>query len=135
MGEDVVPGGFAEVERVAILGSLNRVGPGKAVGYLPLYTIIDVIQASPETLSAEAEARGLTAMRLGPEQCCIKSGALYVFDRDALASVLGEASDTLVEFWVPGTSNAFVECIAAHWFELDHPVYKTIRLAFGEAEA
>ena len=129
---DPTSGNLADAEKIAVLSSLNRVGPTKAIGYLPLYTITNVLQLVPETLATQAEARGLAAILLGPEQCCIKSGALYVYDRDALASILQDAADPLVRLNVPLDPDPFVQHIAANWFEPDHPVCAIIAIAFAD---
>jgi hypothetical protein len=125
-------GSLDETERAAILDSLARVGPTKALGYLPLYTVINILQITPETLIVEAKDKGLSAMQLGPESCCIKSGALYVYDHDLLASILRAAADTLVTNKVPNDPDTFVRYIAANWFERDHPVCKVIAIAFAD---
>ena len=70
-----------------LLRSLSKVGPNKPVGYLPLYTLTDVAQLAPESIAADAIARGLAAVRFGPEECCIQSGALYIYDRVALSTL------------------------------------------------
>jgi len=80
---------------VYVLESLSLVGPSKAVGYLPLRTVTHVLGLTVEGVIADAEARGLKAIPLGPRQCCIKSGALYVFDEEALERILRGSSTTL----------------------------------------
>src|SRR5215475_15344561 len=77
-----------DAERNSILSSLTQVGPTKPVGYLPLYTIRDVLQMDPYALVQDARVNGLSATMFGPDQCCIKSGALYVFDRQSLERLL-----------------------------------------------
>lgn len=59
-------------QRTTILNSLSRVGPAKPLGYLPLYTIRDVLQTEPEELARDAKARGLSAALFEPDYCCIK---------------------------------------------------------------
>jgi hypothetical protein len=77
-----------EGERQTLLRCLAEVGPSKPVGYLPLRTIKDFVQLSPKAVAAAATARGLATAQFGPNTCCIKSGALYVYDREALAKLL-----------------------------------------------
>jgi hypothetical protein len=49
-------------ERSTILSSLIQVGPSKPIGYLPLYTIRDVLQMEPHALAHDAGARGPIAL-------------------------------------------------------------------------
>ena len=65
-----------EASRSTILSSLTQVGPAKPIGYLPLYTIRDILQMDPYALAQDAKTRGLSSTLFGPNQCCIKSGAL-----------------------------------------------------------
>lgn len=81
----------SETERQALLRDLTEVGPTKPVGYLPLYTIREFVQLTPEAVAATATAHGLATAQFGPAACCIKSGALYFYDREALADLLQEA--------------------------------------------
>ena len=64
-------------EAEQLLRSLSQVGPNKPIGYLPLYTLRDVARIPPERVAADAITRGLAAVQFGPDECCIKSGALY----------------------------------------------------------
>ena len=83
----------AEAERLLI--DLRQIGPNKTIGYLPFYTIRKFLQLSPEVIAADAAARGLASQLFGPAKCCIKSGALYVYDRKGLAQLLVTHADIL----------------------------------------
>ena len=122
-----------EVEREAYLRDLNRVGPSKPVAYLPLYTIRDFVHLSPNTIAAEATARGLSAAEFGPKACCIKSGALYVYDPGALARLLEAHVNVLDAHGFPFDPDQFVAHIAGTWFQQDHPVHAIIAQAFGSS--
>jgi len=50
-----------------LLHSLTEVGPTKPVGYLPLDTIRNFVRQSPEAVAASANARGLMAVKFGPD--------------------------------------------------------------------
>jgi hypothetical protein len=115
-----------------LLRSLTEVGPSKPVGYLPLYTIEEFVQLTPEAVAAAATARGLTTAQFGPAACCIKSGALYVYDREALASLLQERADAIFAAGLPLDPDRFVAHIATVWFEKDHPSYPIIVTVFGD---
>jgi hypothetical protein len=109
-----------------------EVGPTKPVGYLPLYTVEQFVQLTPEAVAAAAIARGLAVAQFGPAACCIKSGALYVYDRKALADLLQESADAVAAAGLPSDPDRFVAHIAAVWFDMAHPAYSLIARAFGE---
>ncbi len=121
-----------EAERERLLLSLSQVGPNKTIGYLPLYTIRDFVQLSPETIAADAAARGLASEQFGPEKCCINSGALYVYDREGLTRLLATHAGMLEADHLPLDPDRFVAHIAAVWFQPNHPAYAVIAAAFGE---
>jgi hypothetical protein len=123
--------GSSEDERRALLRSLTEVGPSKPVGYLPLHAIKDFVQLPPNTVAAAAIARGLATAQFDPNACCIKSGALYVYDREALAKLLQARVDVLLAAGLPLDPDRFVAHIATVWFESDHPAHPII--AFGRA--
>ena len=121
-----------DAERTVILRSLTQVGSAKPIGYLPLYTIRDVLQMDAHALAREAEANGRSAVLFGPDQCCIRSGALYVFDRLSLATLIQSSSSILSENRWPLDPNQFVARIAREWIDQTHPVAPVIQRAFGE---
>jgi len=116
-----------------LLRSLAEVGPSKPVGYLPPHTIDDFVQLSPEALAKAATARGLATAQFGPDICCIKSGALYVYDREVLAKLLHMQADVISAAGLPLDPDLFDALIATVWFAADHPVRPIIASAFGEA--
>lgn len=115
-----------------ILESLTMVGPGKAVGYLPLRTVKRVLGLNIEDVIATAIVGGLRAISIGPPHCCIKSGALYLFDSDALEKLLRASSDILTDAGSPTDPEMFVRFIARDWFAPDHPIMPIIRAAFAD---
>ncbi len=90
-----------------------------------------VLRVVPDKLIAEAKSKGLAAAQVGPERCCIKSGALYVYHREALARILEAAADTLTRHGLPLDPDRFVQHIATNWFEADHPNYPIIAEVFA----
>jgi hypothetical protein len=116
-----------------LLRSLTEVGPSKPVGYLPLNTIKDFVQLTPEDVAAAATARGLATAQFGPKVCCIKSGALYVYHREALSDLLQARADTISAAGLPLDPDSFVAHIATIWFGEDHPAHAIIATAFGDA--
>jgi len=115
----------------ALLRSLQQVGPAKPVGYPPLSTVTDVLGLEVDDLIRDAIARGLAAVRFGPERCCIKSGAIYVYDCWAVAAAVRDATDNLTDYEIPSDPDGFVQYIAANWLDEDHPAYAIIVRAFG----
>jgi hypothetical protein len=123
----------SEGERQALLRGLTEIGPSKPVGYLPLHTINNFVQLSPEAVAAAATARGLATAQFGPDTCCIKSGALYVYDREALANLLQARADLISAAGLPLDPDLFVTRIATVWFAADHPVRPIMASAFGDS--
>ena len=121
-----------DAERSAILSSLTQVGSAKPVGYLPLDTIRDILQMDPHTLAQDAKANGLSAALFGPDQCCIRSGALYVFDGQSLEKLLRSSRSILSSSRWPLDPDQFVARIAREWIDHAHPVAPVIKRAFGE---
>ena len=100
---------------------------------MPLYTIAEFVQLPPEAVAAAATARGLATAQFGPAVCCIKSGALYVYDRAALADLLQESANAIAAAGLPSDPDRFVAHIATVWFDMANPAYPLIARAFGES--
>jgi hypothetical protein len=111
---------------------LSLVGPKKLVGYLPLYTIRDILQVRAEDLIEEARSRGLCAVVLGPDRCCIKSGALYAYHRAGLQRLLDVSTGPLRASGLSADPDLFVEQIGSVWFERSEPAWAVIEAAFDE---
>lgn len=120
-----------EAEREHYLRDLSGVGSSKPIGYLPLYTIRDFAHLSPEIVAARATANGLTAVEFSPKRCCIKSGALYVYDPQTLAQLLLAQADVLKANDFPLDPDRFVAHIAKTWFPQHYPAQSVIAQAFG----
>jgi hypothetical protein len=120
-----------DAEQRAMLRCVLEVGPSKPVGYLPL-NAIGAAKSASEIVAVAALKRGLAAIEFPPEACCIKSGALYVYDRAALTALLQERATAAAAAGLPLQPDAFVAHIAAVWFERDHPAHPIIAAAFGE---
>jgi hypothetical protein len=114
-----------------IVSSLAEVGPEKPLGYLPLYTVRDVLHMDPHALARDAAARGLSAVMFDADACCIKSGALYLFDRRAFDGILQSSAATLLSNGWTVDVDQFVARIAREWVDPTHPVAPVIRRAFG----
>ena len=86
----------------------------------------------PYALAQDARVNGLSAAMFGPDQCCIKSGALYVFDRQSLERLLRSSKLTVSANRWPLDPDQFVARIAREWIDDAHSVAPVIKRAFGE---
>ncbi len=84
-----------EQTRRLVFGSLAAVGNAKPVGYLPLATLEKHLAMDVTEVADSFAKRGLKTRIFLANECCINSGALYVYDSSALQSVLNAASDVL----------------------------------------
>jgi hypothetical protein len=123
----------SEHEQNELPRSLTTVGPSKPVGYLPFYTIEKFARPTPEAIAAAASTRGLATAQFDASACCIKSGALYAYHREALAALLQANADAVRAAGLPLDPDDFVAHIAAVWFGEDHPARPIIATAFGES--
>jgi hypothetical protein len=85
----------------------------------------------PHALAHEAKANGCSAALFGPDQCCIKSGGLYIFDRQSLETLLQSSNSILLANRWPLDPDQFVARIAREWVDQAHSVASVIRRAFG----
>ncbi len=74
----------SEQKRQAIFGSFSAVETAKPLGYLPLATLDQHLEMEVGGIAASLEKRGLKTKIFQADECCIKSGALYVYDPSAL---------------------------------------------------
>ncbi|MEX2695835.1 hypothetical protein [Rhizobium mongolense] len=116
----------------ALLRQLTDVGPAKSVGYLPIYTIKRFLGTTPKALAAAAARRGLASALFTARTTSIKSGALYVYDRDALERLLDGQADAVQAAGLPLNADVFVAHIAAVFYDMRHPAHRIIAAAFGE---
>ena len=119
-------------KHASVLCDLTRVGPTKALGYLPLQTISRFLGLDVEAVIADARSRGLAVLMLGPEECCIKSGALYVYDPVALNAVLHTSGSTLALVGFPTSPESFIRTIAHDWLDPDDPLMPVVKAAFAD---
>lgn len=125
---------FSEDELRLVERSLTEVGADKPIGYLPLYTVV-AMGDHGKLLQEDAVRRGLVVASFGPDDCCIKSGALYVYDREALSRLLRQNAKALSASDMTLDPDEFVASIAADWLEASHPLTQLIAAAFGECSS
>mgnify|MGYP003394761672 FL=1 len=89
-----------------VLEDLRRVGPRKPLGYLPISTIQQV--ALVGDVVWEAVSRGLNVLTVTEEQSRIRSGAVVIYDRTALAALLDASVHILLSARWPTDPETFV---------------------------
>jgi hypothetical protein len=127
--------GPTEEQRADILESFARVGPEKAIGYLPMPTVLKILRLTIPTVEREFASSDRMVLALSADECCINGGAVYVFDQPALAALLRASSALLASLGWPADSESFVRKIAAEWLTADHPLIELVREAFGDTHA
>jgi len=111
---------------------LYLVGAAKPLGYLPLDTILSA-GYTPARVAAELEVCGLGTRLCAAEECRIASGALYVWDRDALGKLLNANRNVLDDAGWPCEADEFVQrVIGEHIFNGNSKLSSLIARAFGE---
>ena len=123
---------WSEQDRRQIFGSLDAVGNDKPLGYLPLATLEKHLSMDICEVVTSLEGRGLKAKVFSPNECCINTGALYVYDPVPLQNVLNGALAVLERNGWPVVAESFVDYLAKSWVEPSHPVHPVIRQAFGD---
>jgi hypothetical protein len=118
--------------RSAILRSLTDVGSSKPVGYLPIYTIKRFLYTTPKAIAAAAARCGLATAHFTKRNTGIQSGALYVYDRDALDRLLDDEAEAVASAGLPPNADMFVAHIAAVFYATGHLAHRIIAAAFGD---
>ena len=127
-------GQMLDRERVVreILQEHLNIGPKKPVSYLPIKTIEKVLKLSVDAYVGMTTTRGHSSVAFGPDQCCIDSGAVYLYSQAALQQILDQSAGTLMRENYPLDSRGFIAALARDWLPGDHPVMPVIRQAFGD---
>ncbi len=123
----------SEQDRQRIFGNLAAVGNAKPLGYLPLATLEKHLEMDVTKVADSFEKQGLKTRVFLANECCINSGALYVYDPAALQSVLNAGLEVLERNKWPIAAALFVDRVAKHWVEPDDPAYPVIQQAFGDS--
>lgn len=123
---------FMNEDARRILDNHLRVGPEKPVSYLPINTINKVIGievAKYESLISESGSKSLV---FSPEDCCIKSGAVYAYHESGLRNILESNKNILLDNNWPSDPVGFITRMADEWLENESPIMPVIRSAFGD---
>lgn len=107
-------------------------GPQKAVSYLPINTIENVLHLTVPIYRSLIADGGHQSLLFADGECCIGSGAIYAYSPDDLGAVLFESRPILASNDWPTSQIEFLKRVAALWVEPGSPILPVIRRAFGE---
>ena len=117
-----------ERQFASVLHCLVRVGRDKAIGYLPMQTIRDLLGV-PISEARRYYAQRAEVLLVEAPESCIQSGAFFVFDDVAIR---------LSEYWPllaalgSATPNDFVRHLGRRWLAPDDPLMPTVRAFFAD---
>ncbi len=116
----------------ALLSDLRLVGPEKPLGYLPVSTLIDLCKVNPDEIIEELKKKGLKTITLNQEDSRIGSmGALYVYDEDALTSLLKNNEAVLKKANWPTDPELFIKHLK-NTAEAKTELFNLVADAFGD---
>ena len=116
-----------------IFSSLLDVGTKKALGYLPISTIIEYGERNAfQVLNQWAKDNGYESQYF--KAGTTSSGALYIWDTDMLQEILNQYKNVLTDAGVPIIANQYVEYIEHNTvFDNRFPeAYKVIGITFND---
>ena len=119
------------------LSDLFRVGAQKPLGYLPLSTIRKKGYDPARIRQTLEGAQQLQTLTVGRKESWINSGALFVWDDQALQNLLDKHQAVLKDAAWPTEAHAFVDRVSHIVVEQssNEPLYKLIANAFGREPA
>src|ERR1700712_922622 len=88
---------FSDKDAKRMLDRHIRVGPEKPISYLPINAINNVLGMEISTYTSLAKDFDAKILIFSPDDCCIKSGAVYAYDDDALRKILEDNKKVLIE--------------------------------------
>lgn len=109
-----------------IMRSLTSVGISKAVGYLPLNTIINVLGYNVDILKSHFISSGLEVNIMNENECCIYSGAFFVYDEIMVRFIATEHSLLLKQMNFNSDPIEIIRLISSFWYEIDDPIMQLI---------
>ena len=115
-----------------MIESHAKVGRLKPVSYLPLKTIENVVGITTAAYQAAVEENGNKFIVLGPDECCIESGAAYAYSEADLTALLESHKDLLRTYGWPTDPADFVRRLGSEWLPQDDPVMPVVMAAFGD---
>jgi hypothetical protein len=115
-----------------IIRSHTKLGGKKAVSYLPINSIATVLGITVERYCQIVEDDGNKAVEFGPTVCCIKSGAVFAYNENALTMILREHRELLSKNQWPLNADDFIRKISSEWLDDLDPVMPIVKEAFGD---
>lgn len=116
-----------------ILASLDRVGRDKAIGYLPLNTIVNILRLSIGDVRNRYEGSGLSVAEFGPHQTCINSGAVFVYDASMIEKLIPNFRKQLSAKRWGSDPHRIVAGLARSWFANEDEIMPFIRALYADA--
>lgn len=117
-----------------MLEDLYKVGKAKPLAYETQAELAGSCGHDLQKLAAELAAAGRKILLLSDRETVIYSGALYVYDEEALAFLLAKRAAVLRDAGLPATPEAFVRAVAARWIPEKTALFDLIADAFGDKE-
>jgi hypothetical protein len=110
----------------------DELGKTKAVGYLPLYTITDILSMTADSWALALTERGLRVRVFNEEETCIGSGAMYVYDPGMVSEIMERHEGAILEKGWKANAEFIIGIIANDWLESDDPIMPFIRELFND---
>lgn len=112
--------------------SLDDVGQGKAVGYLPLATLKNVLGVSADKIRESYLARGLNVKIFNEDASCIKGGAIFVYDTELFQGIIDRFDQDILAHGWSDDVESIIERIAIEWYCENDPLMPFIKALYGE---
>lgn len=120
-----------EQDKLRAWSGLDKVGPGKPVGYLPIDTIKGYIGKDLDEVVKYLEDKGLEVRLFTDFGWPGLDGSLYAYDRAALQKLLDENKQILIDSGWPTDADDFVANLKVD-AKIGTPIYKLIAKAFDD---
>lgn len=122
--------GFTEIASDGFLNDLRFVGPGKPIGYLPIMTMLEAGWTTHDAFEW-AKKRGLRALEVKPGVSRFIPSAMYVWDADAVQSLLDLNLHIVASSDWPTDAESFVARVISDQADPESPVYLLIGCMFA----
>lgn len=120
-----------EQDKLRAWSGLDRVGPGKSVGYLPIETIRGYIGKDLDEVATYLKDKGLEVRIFTDFGWPGLDGSLYVYDKMALQKLLDENKQVLIDAGWPTDADGFVANLKVN-AKIGTPIFKLIAKAFDD---
>jgi len=122
---------MAEEHPDYVADSLLRVGPEKPLGYLPLQTLTDLCGWSLEAIITWAQDRELKTRVDDEATCNVHTGAVTIWDADAVQDLLDANRDIVERAGWPMDERKFVQRVMQE-FAQDPALAELIGVLFAD---